>query len=221
MSRTMLVVVACFATAATPLPAQSPVAGAGPRLLARAQEIALARSAAPAEVSANATVYVLERDGFVEAERGTNGVTCLVDRSGHPEALEPHCYDAEASRTIVPIRLAEGELRAQGRSKEEIAVAIEEGIGSGRFALPSRAAMSYMMSSAQILYNDEGRRVGAWRPHLMIYMPYVKPEDLGVSKSGSGSGGAPTVADAGGPLASVVIVVPEFVDPQPTANGGR
>ena len=182
-----------------------------PPLLPRAEEIALARSAAPAQVSAQATVFVLERGGFVKAETGTNGVTCLVDRS-QPASLEPHCYDAEGSRTILPIRLAEAAMRERGLSKAEIAAAVDEGIKSGRFTLPSRAAMSYMMSSAQVLYNDSGRRVGAWKPHLMIYMPYITPADLGLN--GAPADGLPMVDDPGGPLATVVIVVPAWVDPQ-------
>jgi hypothetical protein len=212
----LIVLAALVLIAASPLGAQSPSPGL-PALLPRAEEIALARSAAPPSVSDSATVFVLERGGFVLAERGSNGVTCLVNRS-HPEALEPHCYDAEGSRTIVPIRLAEAKLREAGRSNEEIEAAIAAGIRNGGFELPARAVMSYMMSSAQVLHDDAGRRVGAWKPHLMIYMPYVRPADLGVS--GSGAGGAPVVADAGGALASVVVVVPEFVDPKPPLPGG-
>ena len=61
----------------TPALAQSATAGRpGPRpLMPRDREIALARSAAPAEVSGKATVLVLTEQGFVVAEPGSNGVT--------------------------------------------------------------------------------------------------------------------------------------------------
>ncbi|HEU5042104.1 MAG TPA: hypothetical protein VFT84_14845, partial [Gemmatimonadales bacterium] len=67
----------------SPLAAQSAAAGrAGPRImLPRDREIALARSAAPAEVSRNATVMVLTDKGFEVAETGISGVTCVVNRS--------------------------------------------------------------------------------------------------------------------------------------------
>ncbi len=198
--------------------ALSPAATSGqaPKLLPRANEIALARSAAPPEVSADASVYVLEPGGYVLAEQGSNGVSCFVDRS-QPAAIEPHCFDPEGSRTILPIRFAEAELRAQGRTREEIRAAVREGIESGRFVLPSRPVMSYMLSSAQELYNDEGRAVGAWRPHLMIYVPWLENADIGVT--GTPSAVAPVVSDPGDPLASIVIVVPEFVHPQRAAGG--
>src|SRR5688500_16889322 len=66
-----------------PMTAQSKGAGqSGARtLLPRAEEIALARSAAPAEVSRSATVWVLTHSGYVVAEKGTNGVACYVGRS--------------------------------------------------------------------------------------------------------------------------------------------
>ena len=71
-------------------------------LLARGTEIALARSGAPASVSAAARVLVLTDSGFVEAAPGTNGVTCLVNRSWI-QSLEPECFDAEASATVLAV----------------------------------------------------------------------------------------------------------------------
>ena len=60
----------------------------------RAKEIALARSAAPAEVSRDATVYVLTDTGYAVAVPGSNGNACLVDRSW-PDSLEPQCFDPD------------------------------------------------------------------------------------------------------------------------------
>jgi hypothetical protein len=180
-----------------------------PPLLDREREVTLARSAAPPAISADATVLVLARGGYVVAETGTNGVTCLVDRSD-PRALEPHCYDPEGSRTIVRIRLREAELREQGRSEKEIDADVNDGIRTGRLALPSRPAMSYMMSAGQVLY-DEGRKVGAWKPHLMIYVPYLKAADLGLGATPSPA--AAMVFQEGTALACIVIVVEKFADP--------
>src|SRR5688500_9387403 len=100
---------------------QSAAAGrTGPRaLLPREREIALARSAAPAAASRDATVMVLTERGFEVAVQGTGGVTCVVNRS-HPESLEPHCFDAEGSATVLPMELRRTELLRDGRSTEEI-----------------------------------------------------------------------------------------------------
>lgn len=187
-------------------------AGALPPLLPRAEEVALARSAAPPAISDAATVLVLERGGYVVAEEGTNGVTCFVDRTW-PESLEPHCFDAEGSRTILPMRLRIAELRERGESREAIERDIADGLRSGRFRLPRRPAMSYMLSSGQVLYNDRGERVGRWKPHLMIYFPYLTGAELGLN--GPPSAEAPFVVDEGKPTANILVVVSEFVDPEP------
>ena len=50
-------------------------------LMASDAEIALARSAAPAAISEKATVLTLDSQGYQTAVRGTNGFTCLVERS--------------------------------------------------------------------------------------------------------------------------------------------
>jgi hypothetical protein len=211
MSKSVIVAVGLVVSVAAHAAAQEAPEITGPRrLMPRAEEIVLARSAAPAEVSAAATVLVLESGGYVVADKGTNGVTCYVSRS-QPESVEPHCFDEEASQSILPMNLRRAELRQQNVPAEEIDRDIAEGIANGRFRLPRRPAMSYMMSAAQVLYNDQGRKVGAWQPHIMIYYPYLTAEQLGLG--GPPSPRAAMVANAGTARASIVVVVSEFVQP--------
>ena len=185
-------------------------------ILERAQEIALARSAAPAEHAAAARVLVLQRGhGFVEAVAGTNGVICLVGRSW-AKSLDPHCFHPEAARTIVPICARRMQLREEGRDRAAIDADIAEGLRTGRVRPPARPAVSWMMSSAQVLYNDEGRHVGAWKPHLMIYYPYLTAEDLGITGTPYGDG--PLIVDPGEPTANLMIVMPSFVEPERTGG---
>lgn len=186
-----------------------------PPILPRAREVALARSAAPPEISDEATVLALVRGlGYEVAENGTNGVTCLVSRSW-PESIEPHCFDPEGSRTILPVHAREAELRELGWSREAIDRDIAEGFRSGRFVPPSRPAVSWMMSAGQVLVNDAGRVVGSWKPHLMIYHPYLTSAGIGVTASPPADG--PMVDDAGGPMSNLLVIVPSFVDPGPGA----
>jgi hypothetical protein len=194
------------------LEAQSAGAGrAGPRtLLPRDREIALARTAAPAAVSRDATVMVLTERGFEVATRGTNGVTCVVNRS-HPQSLEPHCFDAEASATILPMELRRTELLRDRKTGEEIDREIAAGLLSGKYRLPRRPAMSYMMSREQVLYSDDGRNVGRWHPHLMIYYPHLRSADLGLA--GEPSIEAATVVDEGHAISNIMIVVKDFTSP--------
>src|ERR1700686_2810526 len=90
-----------------------------PELMPRAQEMELALSAAPQHLRQNATVYVLEKDGYVKVREGTNGFTCLVHRD-HPMNQKPTCWDREGSETIVPAVLREGALLMQGKPVSEI-----------------------------------------------------------------------------------------------------
>lgn len=183
---------------------------ATPPVLSEAEEIALARSAAPVEVTSEATILVLRDNHYRTAAQGSNGVTCMVSRS-LPLSLEPICYDPEASITILPMEIRRVELRLAGRSPEEVDQRIAEAIGRGELTLPQRPAMAYMLSAAQILYSDAETRVGAFVPHIHLYMPYATAEQFGGL-----SGGLPmapaVMSDEGKPTANLIVFVREFVE---------
>jgi len=204
--------------------AQSIASGdSGPRpLLPRQEEIALARSAAPAAVSAGATIYVLTARGYEGAVEGTNGAACYVARDWKI-SLEPHCFDREGAETIMRMDMRRGELLHEGVGLEEANRIIAAGLLHGEFRLPSRLAMSWMMSSAQQLVNAQGEPVGAWKPHVMIYYPFLTAEDVGLADDAAGATST-MMANGGSPRANVVVVVPDFVDPvasAPADRGGR
>jgi hypothetical protein len=190
---------------------------AGPRLLLPPErEIALARSAAPAAVTDSATVYVLREAGYAVAVRGSSGVACYVGRSW-PGSLEPHCFDAEGAATILPIEMRRTELLARGVPYETVQRQIADGLLHGRYRMPQRPALSWMMSSAQQLIDDDGKPAGAWRPHLMIYYPYLTAASLGL-------GPAPDprqamLVDGGTPEANLTIIVGSAVPPADTSRG--
>lgn len=200
------------------LAAQEVTGPPGPRLLLeRDHEVRLARSAAPASVSGGARVWLLENGTYVVADSGGNGVECYVSRSW-PESLEPHCFDEEGARTIMRLEMRAVELAHAGMAREEAARQLSFGLADGTFRLPQRPAVSWMMSSAQVLFSDSGRRVGAWQPHLMIYYPYLTAEGLGLGANDLAAG---IVVDAGKPTSNLMIVVPAAVDPVPEAGTGR
>lgn len=183
--------------------------------LGEVEEIALARSAAPGQVSDDATVWVL-RDGRYEiAVEGSNGNHCFVARS-MPLSLEPVCYDEEGAATVLRWEFEYFRLRMAGTSESEREAALARAIETGVIPIPDRPAMSYMMSSGQRLFDPEsGRDAGNWRPHLMLYIPGLTPEQIGLTRM------TPTmqVARPGEPMAHLVIVVPDFVDPESPASG--
>jgi hypothetical protein len=204
-----------FLVAAVALPAtiaaQAAGAGrAGPRaLLPSEREITLARSAAPPAVSDSATIYLLTARGYVVGVPGTNGVACYVGRSW-PASVEPHCFDAEGAATILPMEMRRVELMQAGAAADSIEREIALGVTRGRFRLPRRPAMSWMMSGGQQLIDEEGRAVGRWQPHLMIYYPYLTEAELGL-----GSTPDPRQAilvDGGKPTANLMIIVRSFIE---------
>jgi hypothetical protein len=207
------------ATAVLLLPiAASAQTVAAPPSLSEAQEIALARSAAPVEVTGDATILVLRDGRYRSASAGSSGVTCMVSRS-LPLAIEPIWYDPEGSRTVLPMEIRRVELRLAGHAPEDIDRRIAAAIGSGELALPERPAMAYMMSAGQILYSDATTRVGAFVPHIHLYMPYATAEQFG--GLGGASPDAPAVVfDAGKPTANLVVFVRSFVEPEAAAEAG-
>jgi hypothetical protein len=205
----MKALIAVAAVALIPVAAQAQTA-AQPPTLSEAEEIVLARSAAPAEVTSEATILVLRGSRYQSAAEGTNGVTCMVSRS-LPLSLEPICYDREASRTVLPMEIERVEMRLAGVSSEEVERRIAERIGSGEFALPSRPAMAYMLSAGQVLYSDADTKVGAFVPHVHLYIPYATAEQFG--GLGGGFPAAPAVmSDEGKPTANLIVFVREFVE---------
>ena len=189
--------------------AQEAASQAGPRsVMPVGEELALARSAAPASVSDEATVLLWDGADYAVGQGGSNGVTCYVSRAW-PESLEPHCFDEEGARTIMKIHIHKVRRRHEGAREPVIEAEVAEGLRSGSFRLPRRPALSYMMSAAQRLFSSDGRLVGPWRPHVMVYYPYLDPEALGLGPTPAPDAGI--VTGAGTPLSSLMIIVPEFV----------
>jgi hypothetical protein len=148
----------------------------------RDQQIALAESAAPAEVSSKATVYVLGPKGYEKAREGTNGFSCIVTRHFVKPAettIEPQCFDAEGSRTLLPVYLHGEELRTNGKSEAEIKADMASGYKEGRYQYPSKPGFLYMMSSQNRLSAIPEHGTGIFPPHLMFYAPNMTAKDIG------------------------------------------
>ena len=154
-------------------------------------EIALARSAAPASISAAADVMVLRRNGYATAVKGSNGFVCLVERSWgkatddaefwNTKVRAPHCFNAEAAKTFLPIFLKKTELVLAGKSKAQILAATNSALDKKELPAPSAGAMCYMMSKQQYL-GDDGKN---WHPHLMFFVAGDAAKSWGADLPGS------------------------------------
>lgn len=174
----------------------------------RQAEVDFARSAGPPALSNNATILTLTTRGYVVAAKGTNGFTCLVERSWsgpinnpefwNPKIRGPVCYNAAASRSVLKYSLFRTNQALLGTSQTDILARAKAAVAAGKLPLPSPGAMAYMMSKRQYL-SDALKAAG---PHLMIF----------VSKANRANGGASWGANAKG---SPVLIDPTDDSPEP------
>jgi len=154
-------------------------------------EIALARSAAPASISNDASVMVLGRKGYTTAVKGTNGFLCIVERSWgastdlpefwNPKIVSPICFNPPAAKTFVPLFLMKTQLVLAGKSKPEIVRTIASALDRKELPPLDPGAMCYMMSKQQYL-SDEDKSAG---PHLMFFVSGDTTKSWGGNLPGS------------------------------------
>ena len=179
----------------TPFPEMAPVAKY--RMASRAEEVALARSAAPASISNNAEILVLGDSGYETAVKGTNGFVCLVERSWfasfadpqfwNPDIRGPDCVNQAAAITVLPANLEKTRWVLAGLSKAEMTTRTQSSAAALQPTAPG--ALGYMMSKQQRLPGGTH-----WHPHLMFFQPHTAAADWGADLPGS-----PVLASKGGP----------------------
>ena len=159
-----------------PLHAETPTVD----VLPSACEIALALSAAPEHLRADATVYALEKGGYRRVRDGTNNFTCIVNRD-HPRVLKPTCFDREGAETIVPKILFFGSSLMAGKHVDAIKQEVDSAFAKGDFISPRRPGVAYMLSRYNRPYNPATDQLGWFPPHVMFYAPNLTTEDIGFS----------------------------------------
>lgn len=180
------------------------------RIANRADEIALARSAAPASISADAEVLVLGDHGYEVAVKGTNGFVCFVERSWaagfedpefwNPKLRSPNCFNAAAARTELPQLMKRTEWVLSGATRQQMIDRTKAAFANGSFKQPEAGSLSYMLSK-QGYVSDAA--AGPWLPHVMYFLPHGQAESWGAGKSGS-----PILGKEGSPIESTVVFIP-------------
>jgi hypothetical protein len=203
---------------ATPAAAQGKYPPIADYLMPRDAEIALARSAAPPVIADRASVKVLTKTGFEMASQGDNGAVCLVMRGFSaptytpaafraivydPAIHAPICFAAPAARAVLPYYELRTKLAIAGKDPDQITEALQAAYVKGELPRRDGATFAYMFSAHQHL----GPGIGAWRPHVMVFVPYADAATVGATPFGDA---VPQVTDdAGTPFAVVVIPVDE------------
>ena len=186
-------------------------------LMPHASEIALAKSAAPPNISNGATVKVLTASGFKVVHHGDNGFICMVMRGFSAPTYTPAqfrdlvydaslrapiCFDPKAAKEVLPYYELRTKLAMQGKGPDQIAEGVQTAYVRGELPKRDGVSFAYMWSADQTL----GSGIGHWHPHMMVFAPYYDNSMVGVSNTF----GAPVpqvTDDAGTPFSVVVIPV--------------
>ncbi len=220
-----------FAPAASPNPSKA--TKPGQYLMDRTAEIALARSAAPASISGDATILVLGPHGYELAVHGTNGFVCFVGRAWlaafdweefwNPRVRAADCLNPQAAHFIVPIIDLRARMVMAGRSRAEIPAALRAAYRKKQLPRLESGAMDYMMAKSSWL-TDEGAHN---MPHLMFYTRVRDGKDWG-----AGAPGAPVLSSPYWffspqdrarmqglpPVLVLLVAVPEWSDGTPASR---
>ncbi len=155
-------------------------------------EAALARSAAPPSISKDAEVLVLGPHGYETAAKGTNGFTCIVERSWandfgssdfwNPKVRGPICFNPASTRSVLPTYLKRTAWVLAGASKTQLLDRTKAAIAKHEIGPPDPGSMCYMLSKGGYLGDDAG---GHWHPHLMFFTPRMPGSALGANLPGA------------------------------------
>jgi len=189
------------------------------RIANASEEIELARSAAPASISGDATILVLGIHGYDTAIKGKNGFVCLVERSWanefqdaefwNPKILTPNCFNAAAVNSVLPSYFKRTEWAMAGVSKADMIDRYKAEL-SKKASSPEPGAMSYMMSKRT--YINDG--TGHWHPHVMFFLARVDAAAWGANSKGSPIFGGQAAEDA---FTTFFVIVPTWSDGTPAA----
>lgn len=209
-----------IATAApSPYPSMAPAAQY--MMQDREKEIALARSAAPPSISADAEILVLSAHGYETAVRGKNGFVCLVERSwdadfNDPVFWNPHirgadCLNPEAVRTVLPHFRERASWALAGLSKADMRARAKAEIAANTYILPGAGAVAFMMSKEQRLADQNPR----WHPHLMFFIAHMDDAAMGANRDGS-----PVMLGVSGsdPIKTFLVPVKKWSDGTPDSE---
>ena len=192
----------------TPYPAMAPVEQY--RIADAKDEIALARSAAPASISSNAEVLVLGKQGYETAVKGTNGFVCFVERSWaakfedidfwNPKLRAPNCFNAAAVRSVLPQYLQRTEWVLSGVDGPQLIEKTRAALSGHPLPAPEAGAISYMLSKQGYLGDRAG---GPWQPHVMFFLAHGQ-----AASWGAGLQASPILGSDNSELEFTVLVIP-------------
>jgi hypothetical protein len=141
------------------------------------QQITCAVMAAPAEGREEAKVYGYNEAGeFMVLREGTNEYVCIADDPSQ-DGFQVVCYH----KSLEPMMQRGRELRAEGKSREEIEATREKEAASGKMALPKSPAALHIYYGKNGYFDEETGNVENAKYRYVVYIPYATQEKTGLS----------------------------------------
>ncbi len=194
--RINLFVYLCFITSITFAQTKSDI-------LPAAIQIKVAVQAAPAEFRDGATVLGYNSNGeLVVLRKGTNNYICLAPDYKTPKYFASYCYPV----SLEPFMKRGRELIAEGKRGERDSIRQKE-IADGRLFMPKTPTTLFGYWGTLEKLNKETGEMSDGKRRYVIYVPFAKAADLGLSNQPNNLG-QPWLMDEGTYKAHIMITPP-------------
>ena len=166
-------------------------------------QIATAIAAAPEADRAGATAYGYDKDGqMVLLKEGTNSLICIADDPNR-ERFQCVCYHKD----LEPFMARGRELRALGKSSQEIFDMREIEAKSGALKMPEDGATLHLLEGKEGKYDPASGAVVNANYRYVVYLPFATAESTGLPLKPIVPGG-PWIMDPGTHRAHIMITPP-------------
>lgn len=170
------------------------------------KQIKAAVSAAPADMRKGAGVLGYNEAGeLVTLRERSNDLICLADDPGD-ERFHVACYHKD----LEPYMKRGRQLRAEGKSPDEVTKIRRQEIESGKIPMPDKPMALYSLTASEEGYDYATDTVLKARPLYVVYVPYATEESTGIAPKPIGEG-APWLMNPGEPWAHIMISTGEEV----------
>lgn len=166
-------------------------------------QIKTAVLAAPEELRAGAMVYgYTAKDELVVLRKGSNEMVCLADNPKQP-GFSVSCYHKD----LEPFMARGRELKAAGKTFQEIFDIREAEAKSGKLQMPKQASNLQVFSAPADSYNAETGVVTNGKFRYVVYIPWATAASTGLPIKPEAPG-MPWIMDPGTHRAHIMIDPP-------------
>jgi hypothetical protein len=172
------------------------------------EQINAAVMAAPEDKRAEATVMGFDAEGkIVMLREGSNNMVCLGDDPASP-GFNAACYHKD----LEPFMARGRQLKAEGKTRQEIFEIREKEAKSGELQMPENPATLHVLFGKEASYNAESGKVENGRLRYVVYIPFATSESTGLPERPIVPGG-PWIMDPGTHKAHIMVTPPEAEQP--------